>query len=168
MGLLLSGSPLSEEQQDEVLKAMEISQLPIEEVMIPSESIVPLTTGTSIDDSLSVIEDHPHSRYPLYNPEQGNYVGLVYTASVLRNIDALREGEKDLAEIATELPVLHPDVSVSDAIDYFQDRKQELAIISSKDSDTPASKSDVIGLITSTDAVEQITGEFEDPYDDSN
>jgi CBS domain containing-hemolysin-like protein len=49
------------------------------------------------------------------------------------------------------------DTTVSDAIDRFQAERQELAVV--------LSDGNVVGLITATDAFENVMGELEDPLD---
>jgi CBS domain containing-hemolysin-like protein len=54
---------------------------------------------------------------------------------------------------------LSADTHISDAVDAFQERHQELALVYGNDD--PA----VVGLITATDALEAVMGEIEDPLD---
>jgi CBS domain containing-hemolysin-like protein len=54
---------------------------------------------------------------------------------------------------------LSPDVDVSDAIDQFQAEQQELALV--------IENGEVVGMVTITDLFETITGDIEDPLDQS-
>jgi CBS domain containing-hemolysin-like protein len=48
---------------------------------------------------------------------------------------------------------------VSDAIDRFQEERQELAFVTDADGT-------VVGMLTVTDALEAIAGDVEDPFDE--
>lgn len=50
-----------------------------------------------------------------------------------------------------------PETIVSDLIDQFQTENQELALVIEDDK--------IVGLVTATDAFEEITGELQDPLD---
>lgn len=167
LGKLMSGLPLTEERKQEVINAIEISETPVEDIMVHSDQISYLSTDNSLDETIKYVQNHPHTRYPLCsskNGEDGIVVGLVYSASILQNVDELREESTTLEDISTDIPIVPPSKPVSEVIDIFQEEKQELAIISTS-SDRPLLKRDVQGIVTSTDAMEEITGELEDPLE---
>jgi CBS domain containing-hemolysin-like protein len=53
---------------------------------------------------------------------------------------------------------LPADEEVSDAVDRFQDENHELALVTEDD--------EIVGLLTVTDAFEEVMGELEDPIDE--
>jgi CBS domain containing-hemolysin-like protein len=75
----------------------------------------------------------------------------------LHNYDALKSGTTTLEELATPPLTVAPDTTVSDFIDRCQAENQELALI--------VEDGETVGLLTATDAFEEITGELEDPMD---
>jgi|AntRauTorcE11898_2_1112593.scaffolds.fasta_scaffold40499_2 CBS domain containing-hemolysin-like protein len=84
-------------------------------------------------------------------------VGIVYAPSVLHNLDTLETGEKTLEELSTPPLTVASDTSVSDFIDQCQAENQELALV--------LDDGNVVGLVTATDAFEEVLGELEDPMD---
>lgn len=166
IGALMSGLQLTEERKQEVMNAIAISEIPISQIMVPEEKVVYLSTDDSLDRTIEFIQENPHTRYPLYSREDGQekVIGLVYSASILQNIEDLRNGDTNLENISTHIPIVPPDMPVSEVIDDFQAQRQELALVSEK-TDGPISRDEVQGVVTSTDAMEEITGELEDPLD---
>jgi CBS domain containing-hemolysin-like protein len=67
-------------------------------------------------------------------------------------------GEMDIEDIAASPMTLPADEEVSDAIDRFQTENQELALVTEN--------GEVVGLLTATDAFEEVMGELEDPMDE--
>ncbi len=158
MGDVLSQvDTLSQEREEEILAAVQIEMIPVRDIMIPREDIVALSTEDTIEESLERIEDSPLVRYPVIGTSLDEYRGIVYTPAVVREYDALKSDDRSLTDIAHEPMSIAGDTSVSDAIDLFQAQNQELALV--------LDGSEVIGLVTATDAFEAVLGELEDPID---
>jgi len=158
MGSTLARGQLSEERRQEVINALEIGEQSVADIMVAREDIVALDTGTSIEENLAVLRDHPEfTRFPLIEGEFESFEGVVYVGTVLEQHAALAAGDTTLAAIASPPMTLTPDTAVSDAIDAFQAENQELALVIDDGA--------VVGLLTATDAFEAITGDLEDPLD---
>ena len=156
---VLDEGGLSEERQQEVLNALVVGDVPVRGIMIPREEIATLSTSDSIEEIRETIGDGPHSRFPLIGEELEDFRGVVYLPSVLDRFEDLTTGEIDIEELATEPMTLPADEEVADAIDRFQAEQQELAFVEDENGE-------VVGLLTATDAFEEVMGELEDPMDD--
>jgi CBS domain containing-hemolysin-like protein len=154
---LLERGEMSEERHDEVLGALEAGTTEVSEVMVDEGDVVFLSTEASIEENLQRVSETPHTRYPLVGDDLEEIVGIVYVPSILDRIEELKAGEASFEEIAAPPMTMSAETSVSDAIDRFQAESQELALI--------MSEGDVVGLLTATDALETVMGEFEDPLD---
>jgi CBS domain containing-hemolysin-like protein len=157
LGSLLDEGDLPEERREEVLNALAVGEVTVEEIMVEADEIVALSTTASVDENLAAISATPHTRFPLVGEDLSEFVGVVYVPSILDHIDDLRAGEVTFADIATPPSTVSPDTRVSDAIDQFQAEGQELALV--------VRDGDVVGLLTATDALEAVMGELEDPLD---
>ncbi|MFC7165843.1 CNNM domain-containing protein [Halospeciosus flavus] len=157
IGAILSSDVLPEERQEEVLGALEIGTEPVREIAIPPEDIVTLSAHAPFEENLATMAEHPHVRFPLVGDDLEDFRGIVYTPVVLREIDALRSGEKSLEDVAFEPMTVGGDAAVASVIDAFQARQQELAFV--------VDDGEVVGLVTPTDTFEEITGEFGDPVE---
>ena len=157
LGSVLDEGELSEERQEEVMNALRVGETSIEETMIPRDDIVALSTANSSDENLSIAEDHPHTRFPLVGESVDDFRGIVYMPAVLNRFEELSAGEIGMEALAVEPMTIDVDTSVSEAIDLFQEKKQELALVTRD--------GEIVGLLTATDAFESITGELEDPLD---
>ncbi|WP_020221427.1 CBS domain-containing protein [Halarchaeum acidiphilum] len=158
MGDVLRRGVESEERREEVLGALEIGTEPVRDVAVPREAIVALSTDNTFAENLAVMETHPHTRFPLVGDSLDEFEGIVYTPVVLREYDALSDGDLTIGEIAHEPMSVAADASVAAVIDAFQARKQELALV--------VDGGDVTGMVTPTDAFEEITGELGDPVEE--
>lgn len=156
-GLLSRGEQLDGERRREVLRALEIQDIPVREVMVPREQVKALSTERPLEENLRTVADLRYLRFPLVGEDLDDVRGTVYLTSVFAALDELRSGRSTLAEIAVEPVRVDADLPVSEAIDRFQAERQELAFV------TEGGR--VAGILTSTDALETIAGELRDPYD---
>jgi CBS domain containing-hemolysin-like protein len=157
MGDALSNAGLSDDRQEEVLKALDIGEITVSEVMIDREDIVAVSTETDLETNLDRMGRSPHTRFPLVGDSLEEFHGIVYTPAVIRHRTDLEQGTLDLRDLATPPMTASVDTVVSDLIDMFQAENQELALVLEQGS--------VVGLVTATDAFEVITGQLEDPLD---
>ncbi|MEF8814723.1 MAG: hemolysin family protein [Halovenus sp.] len=158
LGSLLDRGNLSDERKEEIINAFTVGEQPISEVMTDRDGVVFLSTAASLQENLDRIGKSPHTRFPLIGDDPTDFRGIVYVPTVVDRFDELRRGDATLEDIAAPPLTLREDTSISDAVDRFQDESQELALV--RDDST-----EVVGLITATDALEAVMGEMEDPLD---
>jgi len=154
---MLEEVEVPEERRDEVLNALDIDEISIEEIMVSSEDVVALSTTVSIEENFDRIQHTPHTRFPLVGDNLTDVQGIVYAPSIINNIDGLREGTVTFEEVAAPPMTLSADTTVSDAFDQFQAQGQELALV--------IRDGEVVGLLTATDTLEAVMGQLEDPLD---
>ncbi|MGK7311878.1 MAG: CNNM domain-containing protein [Candidatus Longimicrobiales bacterium M2_2A_002] len=157
MGEVLARSGVAPDRREEVLRAVEIEDVPVREIMVPASDVVAWSEDAPLEENLDRVREAGFSRYPLIGDGLGDYRGILYASSLLPALDAIRAGDTGVRELAAEPVEVRPEMAVADFIDYLQDQAQELALV--RDGD------EVVGLVTVTDAVEAILGELRDPLD---
>ncbi|WP_318569662.1 hemolysin family protein [Salinigranum marinum] len=157
MGDVLTTMDLSPERRREVISALAIDRIQVQDVMVDREEIVAVSTEQSTGENLSMISATPHTRFPLVGESLDDVAGTVYVPSLLEHWGALEREEADFADLAAAPMTVPPELAVSDLIDRFQTEQQELAVV--------VDDGHTVGLVTTTDAFETIAGELEDPLD---
>ncbi|SDY39972.1 IMP dehydrogenase [Halobellus clavatus] len=157
LGSVLKEGEVAEDRREEVMNALTIGEQSVEEVMIPPEDIVALSTEDDLESNFGKLEEHPHTRYPLIGENLTDFRGVVYSPALFNHREELFAGDREFTELAAPPMTLSPDTDVSDAIDQFQTEGQELALV--------IEEGDVVGQVTVTDLLETIIGEVEDPLD---
>jgi CBS domain containing-hemolysin-like protein len=157
MESVLEHGDLSDERLTEVVSALEIGRVPVSAVMIDADEIVALSTEHDLEENRQRIADNPHVRYPLVGDSLEDFRGIVYLPEVFRDLEDLQSGEETLEDLAHPPMTMQADVPVSEAIDRFQAESQELAFVYEDEG--------VVGMVTTTDALEAIAGQLEDPID---
>lgn len=156
IGKVLSRAELSRERRNEILRAVEIENIPVQHIMVPWSEIVALRTADDLHETLERMRAHPYDRYPLLGDDE-DVIGALYMTKVFRHLPELERGDTTLVNIAEPPVWVNPDLPISDLIDRLQREQQELALV--------RVDGHVRGLVTSTDAFEAIAGELEDPED---
>ena len=73
-----------EEHEAEMLhKCFEFTDRPLYETMTPRTEITWVEKGTTLADFLTIYREHPHSRFPVYQDNADNVVGMLFIKDVL-------------------------------------------------------------------------------------
>ncbi|UPV99744.1 CNNM domain-containing protein [Halorussus gelatinilyticus] len=158
MGDMLREAGLEEEREEEVLAALDIGTMPVRNIMVDREDIVPLSTTNAPEENLRLVRERPHTRFPLVGEALEDFRGIVYTPPLIGRGTDLVEGSLTWEEVAAEPLTVDADIAVSELVDRFQEERHELALV--------IDDGEVVGMVTATDAFEAMMGELEDPFDD--
>ena len=154
---ILQRGELPDERREEILNAFTVGERPVEDVMTDIDDVVFLSRTASVEENLDRIGSSRHTRFPLIEDEPEKFVGIIYVPTIVDRIDDLRAGSVTFDDLATPPITLSADTHVSDAIDDLQAAHQELALVEAD--------GDIVGLLTATDALEELVGAFDDPLD---
>ncbi len=166
-------------QETLVHRALEIDDVPIREIMTPRQKIFSLPSNMLVEEASAKVIDRMHSRVPVYDESRGpeHIVGVVYSKDLARLMFFRPAGtlvpgkpsigdrpgqpfvELRLHQVMRDVLVVPETKTVLDLIRDFQQRRRQLAIVVDEYGST-------VGLVTAEDAIEQLTGELEDEFDD--
>jgi CBS domain containing-hemolysin-like protein len=155
-------------QETLIHRTLELEDVSIREIMTPRQKIFSLPSNMMVEDASAKVIEHMHSRVPVYDETRGpeHIVGVVYSKDLARLMyfrPAARTGTSSfvdlrLSRVMRDVLVVPETKSVLDLIRDFQQRRRHLAIVVDEYGST-------VGLVTAEDAIEQLTGEFEDEFD---
>jgi CBS domain containing-hemolysin-like protein len=155
-------------QETLVHRALELDDVPVREIMTPRQKIFSLPSDMMIEEASAKVIELLHSRVPVYDETRGpeHIVGVVYSKDLSR-LMFFRRGahtvtpfvQLRLSQIMREVLVVPETKSALDLLREFQKRRRHLAIVVDEYGST-------VGLVTAEDAIEQLTGEIDDEFDD--
>jgi CBS domain containing-hemolysin-like protein len=155
-------------QEKLIHRALELDDVPIREIMTPRPKIFSLPSNMPIEEASAQVIDRKHSRVPVYDETRGpeHIVGVVYSKDLARLMffrpstqRATPFVELKLFQVMRDVLVVPETKTVLDLIRDFQQRRRHMAIVVDEYGST-------VGLVTAEDAIEQLTGELEDEFDD--
>lgn len=137
----------------------ELSQTRVRDVMIPRTEVVGIDIGSSLEQSMTLIRESRHSRFPVYQGGMDNIVGIIHSKDVL--LATQHPGEFALERIMRP-PYFVPDSKrIETLLQSFRRRHAHLAVVVDE-------YGGVEGIVTLEDIVEEIVGEIQDEYDDDD
>ncbi len=151
-------------QETLIHRALELDDVPIREIMTPRQKIFSLPSKMTVEAASAQVIEQLRSRVPVYDESRGpeHIVGVVYSKDLSR-LMFFRRGapfvELKLSQVMRDVLVVPETKTVLDLIIEFQQRRRQMAIVVDEYGST-------VGLVTAEDAIEQLTGELEDEFDD--
>ncbi|WP_263352235.1 hemolysin family protein [Acidicapsa acidisoli] len=158
-------------QERLIHRALEIDEIPVREIMTPRQKIISMPGDTLIDAASASVIDHQHSRVPVYDETRGpeHIIGVVYAKDLARLMHFRRTAgtrsavapfvELRVSQVMRDVLMVPETKTVLDLIGEFQQRRRQMAIVVDEYGST-------VGVVTVEDAVEQLTGELNDEFDD--
>jgi len=137
----------------------EFSEKNAREVMTPRTEIDALPHDATLADVLATVEETGRSRYPVYEDNIDNIVGLVLTKDLIPVLTH-RPATFSLLTIVRPIHVVPGSREVEDVLADFKRLKEHLAIVLDEFGGTA-------GLVTMEDLLEEIVGEILDEYDET-
>jgi len=169
-------------QETLIHRAVELNDVPVREIMTPRQKIFALPSSMPVEDAAARVIEMMHSRVPVYDESRGaeNIIGVIYSKDLSRLMFFRRLGQRGLggqgaatppgipatpfaqlrvSQIMREVLVVPETKTALDLLREFQKRHRHIAIVVDEYGST-------VGLVTAEDAIEQLTGEIEDEFDD--
>jgi CBS domain containing-hemolysin-like protein len=159
-------------QETLIHRALELDDVPVREIMTPRQKIVSLPSNLPIEQASAQVIEHMHSRVPVYDETRGpeHIVGVIYSKDLARLMffrPAAQTGARPgpfaqlkVRQVMRDVLVVPETKTVLALIRDFQQRRRQMAIVVDEFGSTA-------GLVTAEDAIEQLTGELEDEFDDA-
>ena len=134
---------------------LKISGMHVAEIMIPAPKMDMLDISMNIDEMMEKIIDIGHSRYPVYEEDKENIIGVLMTKDLLKWQRAPEINLKVLLRTAVFVPETK---NLTDLLRDFKKNRNHMAMVIDE-------FGRISGLVTFEDLLEEIVGEIEDEFD---
>ncbi len=136
--------------------AISTSQTRVEDIMTPKVQMDMINISANIDEILPIVINTAHSRFPVIEGEdKNNVLGILLSKDLLRIYTGEQFKIRDWIRPAVFIP---ESKRLNVLLREFRDSKNHMAIVVDE-------YSNVSGLVTMEDVLEQIVGDIEDEYD---
>lgn len=125
------------------------------DVMVAAPRMDRLDIGSPIDELLHQVIDTAHSRFPVFEKDPDNIIGILMAKDLLKLQRAPEHNIRALLRPAVFIP---ESKGLNDLLRDFRGNRNHLAIVIDE-------FGRVAGLVTIEDVLEQIVGEIEDEFD---
>ena len=149
---------LEAEEAEMISNIIEFNEKAAKDIMTHRKKMVAVNCELSIEEALRFMLDENYSRFPLYDGDIDNIVGLLHLKDVmLYHLDP-RLRKEPLSKVARE-PYFIPDTQSIDVLFHdMQTKKIHMAIAIDEYGQTA-------GIVAMEDILEEIVGDIQDEYD---
>jgi len=161
---------MEESQEEMVIKALDLSNISVREIMTPRTRIFALPADLGLRDALTPVVEEQHSRVPVYDPIRGPeyIIGLLYSKDMSRwarlrltyatNEWSSRLDRMKIRDIMRDVLVVPETKAITELLEEFKHSRRHLAVVVDEFGSTA-------GVVTVEDVIEQVVGEIEDEFD---
>lgn len=137
--------------------ALQLASMRVADIMVPRSQMITLSATESLPDVLAKVHEAAHSRYPVFDENQSELVGLLLAKDLLPWIGQPLDSIV-WSDAIRPLDVVPDSMRVDILFQRFRRHHQHLAVIVDE-------YGEMVGLVTIEDVLEQIVGDIDDEYD---
>jgi magnesium and cobalt transporter len=133
----------------------QVGELCARDILVPRGQIDWIDIDSSVGEVIQTVISAAHSRYPVYEGSKDTVVGILLAKDLLRHASDTNFQLRDWLRPAAFIP---ESKRLSVLLRDFRDNRNHLAIVVDE-------YSNVAGIVTIEDVLEQIVGDIEDEHD---
>ncbi len=142
---------LEKEERVLVEKVLSFGKRWVKEIMTPRVDICGMDKSFSQSQVFEVIKSTRHTKYPVYDHNLDNVIGVIYVK------DLLFQENKNWQDLIQPIFVVPEFMMIDELLQEFRERNEEIALVVDEYGGTA-------GLVTLEDILEELVGEIEDEY----
>jgi CBS domain containing-hemolysin-like protein len=150
--------PARSDEGSLLLNILKLRDLTAEDIKVPRADVLAISLDLTLDELVKTMVTEGHSRMPIYRETLDDVVGMVHVKDAL----ACLAGERpfDLMQIRREVLFIAPSMPVLDLLLEMRLKRVHMALVVDE-------FGGIDGLVTIEDVVEEIVGEIDDEYDET-
>ena len=153
------GQDPSDQGMRVLASAVEMGELEVVDWANSREDLVSLPLNAALDEVFSVFRRHKYSRYPIYDDNSGEYVGVLHIKDLLLHLSLLEmlPSALKLAELMHPIERVSRHMPLSTLLEQFRIGGSHFALVEEADGK-------VIGYLTMEDVLEALVGDIQDEH----
>lgn len=150
-----AGEQLNQDEVTIISAVLDLKAKPVGDIMTPMANVFTMSADTVLDeDTMEDILGAGYSRIPIYSPDNPeNFVGMLLVKMLITYDPEDCKRVRDFA-LAT-LPETRAETSCLDIVNFFQEGKSHMVLVSEYPGDDHGS----LGVVTLEDVIEELIGE---------
>lgn len=137
--------------------AIKVTELSVDDVMVPRMQIVMLAAESPLPDILAAVVESGHSRFPVHGDDKDEILGILLAKDLLKYFGAAEHF--DIRAILRPAVLIPESMRLNVLLEEFRLTRNHMALVVNE-------YGGVAGLVTIEDVLEQIVGEIDDEHDD--
>jgi len=137
--------------------AIKVTELSVDDVMVPRAQIVMIAAESTLPDILAAVVESGHSRFPVHGEDKDEILGILLAKDLLKFFG--NGTDFDIRAILRPAVLIPESMRLNVLLAEFRLSRNHMALVVNE-------YGGVAGLITIEDVLEQIVGEIDDEHDD--
>ena len=143
-----------------ILGVFSVSEIPVREIMIPRPYMITIDVNEELNSVISKVIDSGHSRFPVINQKPDEILGILHAKDLLKN-QIISSDDFDLHDYIRPAKFIPESKRLNILLNEFKASRNHIAIVIDE-------HSNISGLVTLEDLIEEIIGEIDDEHDVSS
>ncbi|MET0936753.1 MAG: transporter associated domain-containing protein [Luteibacter sp.] len=140
--------------------AIKVTELSVDDVMVPRAQIVSLPIDAPLAEILAAVVESGHSRFPVHGEDKDEVLGILLAKDLLKVfVQPDGNGTNDVRALLRPAVLIPESMRLNVLLAEFRLTRNHMALVVDE-------YGGVAGLITIEDVLEQIVGEIDDEHDD--
>ena len=149
---------LDAEERSMLSGVLEVSETQVREVMVPRSQMVVIDIEQDFDETLGMIVDSGHSRFPVIGEDRDEVLGILLAKDLLRYFGSEEAKGVTIRKLLRPAAVIPESKRLNALLKEFRASHNHMAIVVDE-------YGGVAGLLTIEDVLEEIVGEIDDEHD---
>ena len=137
--------------------AIKVTELSVDDVMVPRAQIVMLAIESPLHELLAAMVESGHSRFPVHGEDKDEILGILLAKDLLKYFGAAEHF--DIRSILRPAVLIPESMRLNVLLEEFRLTRNHMALVVNE-------YGGVAGLVTIEDVLEEIVGEIDDEHDD--
>jgi len=137
---------------------LEVSETQVREVMVPRSQMVVLDIEDDFDETLKLIVESGHSRFPVIGEDRDEVLGILLAKDLLRHYGSDEAKDLTIKQLLRPAAVIPESKRLNALLKEFRASHNHMAIVVDE-------YGGVAGLLTIEDVLEEIVGDIDDEHD---
>ena len=148
---------IEENEAEMISNIFEFGDKDARDIMTSRQKIIAIENDATVEETLKFALDNNFSRYPVYEDDIDNIIGVVHLKEVISAY--LKQPDTCVTEIMEEPIFIHPTFNISKLLQKMQSEKIHMSIVVDEYGQTE-------GLVAMEDIIEEIVGNIFDEHDE--
>jgi CBS domain containing-hemolysin-like protein len=148
---------IARHESEMIANVFRLDDITAEQLRTPRTSMTYLPGGPTLEELREEIVRSRHTRIPIIGEDLDDVVGYALRGDMLAHL-LMGRGEMKVAELARDIEVVPPNLSATELLSRFRERREHIAIVLDEYGGTS-------GIVTMEDVIEVLTGPIVDETD---
>ena len=151
---------ISQDSYQMILGVFSVSEIPVREIMIPRPHVIAIDVNEELNTVITKVIESGQSRFPVINGKLDEIIGILHAKDLLKN-QINTNNDFDLHDYMRPATFIPESKRLNILLNDFKASRNHIAIVIDE-------HSNVSGLVTLEDLIEEIIGEIDDEHDVSS